>query len=55
MRRVKRAQQVHQARGLYQAALEGDIELMKEMRRVKSGKVTVDKLAGRGQLAPEAS
>ena len=45
VRRVKRAQQMHQARGLYQAAMEGDIELMKEMRRVKSGKVTVDELA----------
>ena len=38
VRKVKRAKKLHQARGLYGAAMAGDIELMKELRRVKTGK-----------------
>ena len=45
VRRVKRASKLHQARGLYDAAMMGDIELMKELRRVKSGKGEVDELS----------
>ena len=45
VRRVKRASQLHQAHGLYNAAMAGDIELMKELKRVKSGKGEVDDLA----------
>ena len=32
VRRVKRAAKLHQAQGLFAAAMNGDIELMKEMR-----------------------
>ena len=45
VRRVKRAAKLHQAQGLYAAAMNGDIELMKEMRRVKSGKGEMEELA----------
>jgi hypothetical protein len=45
VRRVKRARKLHQARGLYGAAMAGDIELMKELRRIKSGKGQMDELA----------
>jgi hypothetical protein len=45
VRRVKRASKLHQARGLFGAAMAGDIELMKELRRVRSGKGEVEELA----------
>ena len=45
VRRVKRAGKLHQARGLFDAAMAGDLELMKELRRVKSGKGQMDELA----------
>ena len=45
VRRVKRAGKLHQARGLFQTAMEGDLELMKELRRTKSGKGEVDDIA----------
>ena len=44
VRRVKRASQLHSARGLFEAALEGDIQLLKEMKRVKTGKCDTDDL-----------
>ena len=44
VRRVKRASKLHQAKGLYQAAMDGDMALMKEMRRVQSGKGELDEL-----------
>ena len=37
VRRVKRASELHQARGLFNATMAGKLSLMKEMRRVKSG------------------
>ena len=37
VRRVKRASQLHQAKGLLEAAREGDLALMKEIRRIQSG------------------
>ena len=45
VRRVKRANKLHKARGLFGAAMAGDIELMKELRRLKSGKGEMDDLA----------
>ena len=45
VRRVKRASQLHQAKGLLEAARAGDVALMKEMRRVQSGKPAMDELA----------
>ena len=45
IRRVRRASKFHQAQGLFAAAMNGDIELMKEMRRVKSGKGEMEELA----------
>jgi hypothetical protein len=45
VRRVKRADKLHQAKGLFGAAMDGDIRLMEEMRRVKSGKCKMDELA----------
>ena len=44
LRRVKRASKLHQAQGLFEASMAGDIELMKEMRRVESGKGNIDEL-----------
>ena len=41
---MKRASKLHQAQGLFAAAMAGDIELMKEMRRVKSGKGKIDEI-----------
>ena len=45
VRKVKRAKDLHKAQGLYEAAMSGDIELMKELRRVKTGKGEADELA----------
>ncbi len=45
VRRVKRASKLHQAEGLFGAAMAGDIELMKEMKRLKTGKGEMDDLA----------
>ena len=44
VRRVKRASQLYQAKGLLEAARDGDMALMKEMRRVQSGKGALDEL-----------
>ena len=44
VRRVKRASKLFQARGLFGAAMAGDMELMKELRRIKSGKGEIDEL-----------
>ena len=44
VRHVKRASKLHQARGLFGAAMAGDLELMKELRRLKSGKSEMDEL-----------
>ena len=44
VRRVKRASKLYQARGLFGAAMAGDMELMKELRRIKSGKGEIDEL-----------
>ena len=45
VRRVKRASKLHQAKGLLEAAKAGDLALMKEMRRVKSGQPVTEELA----------
>ena len=45
VRRVKRASKLHKARGLFGAAMAGDMELMKELRRLKSGKGEMDELS----------
>ena len=45
VRRVKRASKLHQAKALLEAARAGDVALMKEMRRVQSGKPAMDELA----------
>jgi hypothetical protein len=45
VRRVKRAGKLHQAKGLFDAAMAGDIELMQEMKSIKSGKGKMDELA----------
>ena len=42
MRRVKRASQLYKARGLFGAAMAGDMELMKQLRRLKTGKGELD-------------
>ena len=44
VRRVKRSKDLHKAQGLYNASLSGDIELMKELRKVKTGKGEMDDL-----------
>ena len=38
VRRIKRNQKLQEAKGLFSAAMSGDIDLMKEMRRVTVGK-----------------
>ena len=45
VRRTKRAEKLHQAQGLFGAAMAGDLELFKEMRRVKSGKGQMEEMA----------
>ena len=45
VRRAKRAGKLHQAQGLFGAAMAGDIQLFKEMRRVKSGKGQMEEMA----------
>ena len=45
VRRLKRSANLHQAQGLFNAAMAGDIKLVKEMRRAKSGKGQMDELA----------
>ena len=45
VRRVKRAAKLNQAKGLFGAAMAGDLELFKEMRRVKSGKGQMEEMA----------
>ena len=44
VRRVKRASKLQQARGLFGAAMSGDIELMKEMKRLKTGNGPMEEL-----------
>ena len=44
VRRVKRSSKLYKARGLFGAAMSGDMELMKELRRLKTGKGEVDEL-----------
>ena len=44
VRRVRRASKLHQAEGLFEAAMAGDMALLKEMRRVQSGKGQLDEL-----------
>ena len=44
VRRVRRANKLFQARGMFEAAMAGDIALLKEMRRVQSGKGVLDEL-----------
>ena len=58
VRRTKRAAQLQQARGLFDAAMAGDISLMKEMKRIKTGKCepeelpdTVDGVSGDAEIA----
>ena len=45
VRRVKRAEKLHQAKGLFGAAMEGDLQLFKEMRRVRSGKGQMEEMS----------
>ena len=58
VRRVKRHSNYHQARGLFNAAMEGDLELFKEMRKVikhKSGDESLpdslDGISGKSEIA----
>ena len=44
VRRVRRASKLHQAKGLFEAAMAGDLALLKEMKRVQSGKGELDEL-----------
>ena len=44
VRHVQRASKHYKARGLFGAAMAGDMELMKELRRLKSGKGQIDEL-----------
>ena len=44
MRRVKRASKLYKARGLFGATMASDIELMKELRWLKTGKGELDEL-----------
>ena len=44
VRRVKRASKLHQAKGLYEAAMAGDMALLKEMRKVQTGKSELEEL-----------
>ena len=44
VRRVRRSAKLHQAKALYGAALDGDMKLMKEMKRVLSGRGPTDEL-----------
>ena len=45
VRRVKRSEKLCQAQGLFGAAIEGDIEHFKEMRRIKTGKGQMKEMA----------
>ena len=45
VRRAKRAEKLHMAQGLFGAAMAGDLQLFKEMRRVKSGKGEMEEMA----------
>ena len=45
VRRVKRSEKLHQAQGLFGAAMEGDIKLLREMRRFKTGKGQMKEMA----------
>ena len=58
VRRVKRSENLHQAQWLFGAAMEGDIKLFVEMRRIKTGKgqmeemaETVDGVTGQQEIA----
>ena len=44
MIRVKRSEKLRQAQGLFNAAMEGDICLFKEMKRVRTGGGEVEEL-----------
>ena len=45
VRRTKRAAKLHQAQGLFGAAMAGDLHLFKEMRRVRTGKGQMEEMA----------
>ena len=45
MRRVKRAERYHQANSLFEASLRGEVNLMKEMKRVVTGTGPADDIA----------
>ena len=45
VRRVKRSEKLRQVEGLFRAAMEGDINLFKEMKRVRTGGGEVEELA----------
>ena len=58
VRRVKRSEKLHQAQGIFGAAMEGNIKLSKEMKRIKTGKgqkeemaETVDGVTGQQEIA----
>ena len=62
VRRVKRADKLQQAKGLFAAAQEGDVSLMNEMRRLQSGHGTaaaeeltdtVDGVTGQQEVADQ--
>ena len=44
VRRVKRANSLHQAKGLFAAVQDADLAMMKEIRRLQSCRGPVDKL-----------
>ena len=44
MRQVKRADKLHEAKGLFAAAQEGDLSLMKEMHLLPSGRAAAEEL-----------
>ena len=44
IRKIKRNSKKYQAEALVEAALQGDLNLMKEMKRIKSGKGSMDEL-----------
>ena len=45
VRRVKRCEKLIQAKGLFNAAMAGDVNLFKEMRKIKSGVGQMDEMA----------
>ena len=45
VRRVKRSEKHREAQGLFGAAMDGDIKLFKEMRRIKTEKGQMEEMA----------